>query len=369
MKCILRFTTVTDIKRIFSMVLSLILVLNLVACGTAGQSAQAPVVDTEAAPNSAQNSSVSDFPVDSSAPVVSEEDVRALYAKDYEESPDLPPVQSITKYEGDFLVLLGYENDMQWLDWVYGQSGIRRRMMELPQQLLDMEIIGPATIKVLTGGGNVYNGVPSFPHVETVSLNFLYNEQGHPLEYDFYRGGLSNSGTYWANAGEKWSMGMMERREAVRSAQIDAGGVTVAFAPLADGSDFIAAYCEIPFTEVSFPENGNTILVTFYDTFLDSGTLTETSDTKDFLDFLQEYGSLYPEDFPAGELIGNCVLIQKAEISQEGNNVVLTLTLNEEHLGDNDYFQYTVDSDYTGIADNGPYFRIQLRATNELFDD
>ena len=283
--------------------------------------------------------------------------------------PTSPPVQSITKYEGDFLVLLGYENDMQWLDWVYGQSGIRRRMMELPQQLLDMEIIGPATIKVLTGGGNVYNGVPSFPHVETVSLNFLYNEQGHPLEYDFYRGGLSNSGTYWANAGEKWSMGMMERREAVRSAQIDAGGVTVAFAPLADGSDFIAAYCEIPFTEVSFPENGNTILVTFYDTFLDSGTLTETSDTKDFLDFLQEYGSLYPEDFPAGELIGNCVLIQKAEISQEGNNVVLTLTLNEEHLGDNDYFQYTVDSDYTGVADNGPYFRIQLRATNELFDD
>ena len=96
MKCILRFTTVTDIKRIFSMVLSLILVLNLVACGTAGQSAQAPVVDTEAAPNSAQNSSVSDFPVDSSAPVVSEEDVRALYAKDYEESRGGPPGAAMT---------------------------------------------------------------------------------------------------------------------------------------------------------------------------------------------------------------------------------------------------------------------------------
>ena len=36
-------------------------------------------------------------------------------------------------------------------------------------------------------------------------------------------------------------MGMQGRREAVRSAQIDAGGVTVAFAPLADGSDFTAA--------------------------------------------------------------------------------------------------------------------------------
>ena len=35
--------------------------------------------------------------------------------------------------------------------------------------------------------------------------------------------------------------------------------------------------------------------------------------------------SLYPEDFPAGELSGSCVLIKKAEITQEGNNVVLTL--------------------------------------------
>ena len=59
-------------------------------------------------------------------------------------------------------------------------------------------------------------------------------------------------------------MGMQERREAVRSAQIDAGGVTVAFAPLADGSDFTAAYCEIPYTKISFPENGNVIFVRFH---------------------------------------------------------------------------------------------------------
>lgn len=166
-------------------------------------------------------------------------------------------------------------------------------------------------------------------------------------------------------------MGMAGRREAVRSAQIDAGGVTVAFAPLADGSDFTAAYCEIPYTEVSLPENGNVLFVTFHDTFLDSGELADGVTGE----FLHSYGSLYPEDFPAGELSGSCVLIQKAEITQEGNNVVLTLTLDtdrlsEDPLGNGDgYFQFTAGTGCTGVADNGPYFRLQLRITNPLFDD
>ena len=80
-------------------------------------------------------------------------------------------------------------------------------------------------------------------------------------------------------------------------------------------------------------------------------------------------------DFPAGELSGSCVLIQKAEITQEGNNVVLTLTLDtdrlsEDPLGNGDgYFQFTAGTGCTGVADNGPYFRLQLRITNPLFDD
>ena len=111
--------------------------------------------------------------------------------------------------------------------------------------------------------------------------------------------------------------------------------------------------------------------ITFYDTFLDSGKLAESVTT----DYLHSYGSLYPEDFPAGELTGSCVLIQKAEIAQEGNNVVLTLTLDTDRLpesplkGDgNSYFLFTAGTDYTGIADNGPYFRLQLRIANALFN-
>lgn len=95
------------------------------------------------------------------------------------------------------------------------------------------------------------HAVPSFPHAETATLDFICDEQVIPLDcfpYSDYR--TSVSSTYWADSGETYYMGMQERREAVRSAQIDAGGVTVAFAPLADGSDFTAAYCEIPYTKI-----------------------------------------------------------------------------------------------------------------------
>ena len=199
-------------------------------------------------------------------------------------------------------------------------------------------------------------------------MDFICDEQGIPLDCFPYSGyGTSVSSTYWADSGETYYMGMQELREAVRSAQIDAGGVTVAFAPLADGSDFTAAYCEIPYTKISFPENGNVIFVRFHNTFLDSGELADGVTT----DYLKIYGSLYPEDFPAGELTGNCLLIEKAEITQEKNDVVLTITLNvdrlsETPLGDEGFFQYTADRSYTGMGDVGPYFHIQIRVADDF---
>ena len=351
-------------KKTFAFLSALLLLISLASCGAA------PAQKEEKTDSG--NSSPASAPDDTPTPVTTEEEVRALYAPDYEKDSTDPPILEIIPYEGDFLVRRGWENDSQWMDWVYGQSGIRRRMLCLYEPLLNCEIQGQASVEVVTGGPNAFNGVPGFPHVENVSLNLIYDEQGMPLDYNPYSSGAtSSSDTYWAGAGESYYMGMQGRREAVRSAQIDAGGVTVAFAPLADGSDFTAAYCEIPYTEVSLPENGNVLFVTFHDTFLDSGELAEGVTT----DYLHSYGSLYPEDFPAGELSGSCVLIKKAEITQEGNNVVLTLTLDtdrlsEDPLGNGDgYFQFTAGTGCTGVADNGPYFRLQLRITNPLFDD
>ena len=230
---------------------------------------------------------------------------------------------------------LGTDDSCPSLDWVYGESGIRRRMLWLDTPLLRCEIESQATIRVITGGSNIYNGVPSFPRVELATLCLLYDEQG--------------------------------RREAIRSAQVDAGGLTVAFAPLADGSDFVVAYCEIPYTEVALSEDGMTLTVTMHDTFLSSGTLSMDIDPA----FLKEYGSLYPESFPAGELAGSCTLIENADLRQDGNNAVLTVTLADgpihgRNFGDG-YYRFTAETGYTGIADIGPYLRVTLNATNELF--
>ena len=340
-------------KKILSLALAALLLLSLAACGD-GPSASGS--------SGAVSSSAGSSRSDALTPVTTEDDIRALYGE------DANLITSIEAYQGDFLVQLGTDDSCPSLDWVYGQSGIRRRMLWLDEPLLQCQIESQATVRVVTGGPNTYNGVPGFPHVESAALGLAYDEQGRELPYDLYGSpNTVSSGAYWAGAGEQYAMGMQSRREVIRSAQIDAGGLTVAFAPLADGSDFVAAYCEIPYTEVGLSEDGMTLTVTMHDTFLDCGELGKDVDTA----FLKDYGSLYPESFPAGELTGSCTLIEKAELRQDGNNAVLTVTLADgpihgRNFGDG-YYRFTDGTGYTGIADIGPYLRVKLNATNELF--
>ena len=220
-------------KKLISLALAALLLLNLAACGKSS-------VSNPSGSSSDSSSSADPAQPDAFSPVTTEDEIRALYGD------DASLITSIEAYQGDFLVKLGTDEDCPSLDWVYGQSGIRRRMLWLDTPLLRCEIESQATIRVVTGGSNIYNGVPSFPRVELATLCLLYDEQGRDRGYDPYVSpGIGSSEIYWAGAGERYSMGMQGRREAIRSAQIDAGGLTVAFAPLADGSDFVAAYCEI----------------------------------------------------------------------------------------------------------------------------
>ena len=342
-------------KKLLSLALAALLLLSLAACGDApAPSSSGSSGDVSSSAGSSQ--------ADVLSPVTTEAEVRALYGD------DASLITSIEAYQGDFLVKLGTDDSCPSLDWVYGQSGIRRRMLWLDEPLLQCQIESQATVRVVTGGPNTYNGVPGFPHVELATLSLLYDEQGRDRGYDPYVSpGTGSSEIYWAGAGESYPMGMQGRREAIRSAQVDAGGLTVAFAPLADGSDFVAAYCEIPYTEVGLSEDGMTLTVTMHDTFLDCGKLGKDVDTT----FLKDYGSLYPESFPAGELTGSCTLIEKAELRQDGNDAVLTVTLADgpihgRNFGDG-YYRFTAETGYTGIADTGPYLRVTLNATNELF--
>ena len=342
-------------KKLLSLALAVLLPLSLAACG------DGPAPSSSGSSGNV-SSSAGSAQTEEFTPVTTEAEVRALY-----EGEEDTEIVSVEAYQGDFLVTL--EGGATILDWVYGESGIRRRMLWLDEPLLQCQIESQATVRVVTGGPNTYNGVPGFPHVELATLSLLYDEQGRDRGYDPYVSpGIGSSEIYWAGAGERYSMGMQGRREAIRSAQVDAGGLTVAFAPLADGSDFVAAYCEIPYTEVALSEDGMTLTVTMHDTFLSSGTLSKDAD----LDFLREYGSLYPESFPAGELAGSCVLIEKAELRQDGNDAVLTVTLDESHLhgsyqGDA-AFRFTAETGYTGPGDVGPFLRVTVHAVTEPLD-
>ena len=341
-------------KKILSLALAALLLLSLTACG------ENPAPSSPG--SSGDVSSAGSSQTDALRPVTTEEEVRALYGD------DASLITSIEAYQGDFLVKLGTDDSCPSLDWVYGQSGIRRRMLWLDEPLIRCEIREQASVKVITGGPNTYNGVPGFPHVETAALGLAYDEQGRELSDSPSDRAIHGSGAYWAGAGENYPMGRLGRRAAIRAAQIDAEGLTVAFAPLADGSDFLSSTYAIPYAEVGLSQDSRTLTVILRDTFLDCGTLSKDAD----LDFLREYGSLYPESFPAGELAGSCVLIEKAELRQDGNDAVLTVTLDESHLhgsyqGDA-AFRFTAETGYTGPGDVGPFLRVTVHAVTEPLD-
>lgn len=342
-------------KKILSLALAALLLLSLAACGDGP--APSPAGSSGDVSSSAGSAQTEEF-----TPVTTEAEVRALY-----EGEENGEVVSVEACQGDFLVTLD-NGGATILDWVYGQSGIHGQLLWLSEPILSREINGPADVRVVTGGPSVYDSFYSFPHVEWAGLSSAYDPQGQELSDNPNDRGIHGSGTYWAGAGENYPMGRQGRRAAIRAAQIDAEGLTVAFAPLADGSDFLSSTCAIPYAEVGLSEDSRTLTVTLRDTFLDCGTLSKDAD----LDFLREYGSLYPESFPAGELVGSCVLIEKAELRQDGNDAVLTVTLDDSHLhgsyqGDA-AFRFTAETGYTGPGDVGPFLRVTVHAVTEPLD-
>ena len=173
-------------KKLISLALAALLLLNLAACGERS-------VSNPSGSSGDSSSSADPAQPDAFSPVTTEAEVRALYGD------DASLITSIEAYQGDFLVKLGTDEDCPSLDWVYGQSGIRRRMLWLDTPLLRCEIESQASVRVVTGGPNIYNGVPSFPRVELATLSLLYDEQGRDRDYDPYVSpGTGSSEIYWA---------------------------------------------------------------------------------------------------------------------------------------------------------------------------
>ena len=99
-------------KKLISLALAALLLLNLAACGDGpAPSSSGSSGDVSSSAGSSQTDVLS--------PVTTEAEVRALYGD------DASLITSIEAYQGDFLVKLGTDEDCPSLDWVYGQSGIR----------------------------------------------------------------------------------------------------------------------------------------------------------------------------------------------------------------------------------------------------
>lgn len=228
-------------KKLLSLALAVLLLLSLAACGDG----PAP---SFAGPSGGGPSSTGSAQTEEFTPVTTEAEVRALYEGDEDGT-----ILSVEEYQGDFLVTLDI-GGATILDWVYGESGIRRQLVWLSEPILSREINGQADVRVVTGGPSVYDSFYSFPHVEWAGLSPAYDQQGRELSDSPSDRAIHGSGAYWAGAGENYPMGRLGRRAAIRAAQIDAEGLTVAFAPLADGSDFLSSTCAIPYAEVGLSD-------------------------------------------------------------------------------------------------------------------
>ena len=180
-------------KKLLSLALATLLLLSLAACG------DGPAPSSSG--SSGDVSSAEPTQTDTLTPVTTEEEVRALY-----ESSEDGTVLSVEAYQGDFLVTLD-NGGATILDWVYGQSGIRRQLLWLSEPILSREINGPADVRVVTGGPSVYDSFFGFPHVEWASLSPAYDPQGRELSDSPSDRTIHGSGTYWAVAGEGYPMG------------------------------------------------------------------------------------------------------------------------------------------------------------------
>ena len=299
-------------------------------------------------PTPATNAPASSAPAEEQrTPVTTEAEVRALYGA------EASSIVSVTPYEGDFLVRIDFAGPM--FDWVYGKSGVRRELMMVTEGIESVEILGTGYIQVLTDGINIHNGQPYFPHYQTASIIDRYDEYGDAMPYGGGHSDVGDIWTYWAPITESHRLGMEGRREALSGGQLEVSGLSLSFGPLADGSDFTAAYCSVPDTDISYDERNRTLTVTCHDTFLDSGELNKESGIDEA--YLWENGSIYPADFPEGPLAGRCRLVESSYVTQSGDDVVVMLVLAESE----EKVQYTVETGYEGPADTAPYLRLKLR--------
>lgn len=317
----------------------LLLFALLSGCGTAPEDTAPPPISQETAgTESAAEESAVPLPV-------TEAGIQALYASESQ------TILEITPWENDFLVESGSSGSPSF-DWIFGSTGIRRRLFSSYEGIRSYEILYTGAIQFTTDGIQSYNGYQSWPYVGVAALGGQWDGGGHAV-YDICADGVTaGQEAYFAPLDEPAAFGMQGRSEAVLDARVDIAGLEMVFGPVA-GQGFDAAFCAPPWVEICC--EGTLMTVTCRDTYLDCMALSQ-GEPED-LAYLQALGTLYPDAFPVGALPGVNRFISHGEISQEDGSVVVRLTLTEAAA------QYTVELGSLGPHDARPWFRLVFRET------
>jgi len=241
-------------------------------------------------------------------------------------------VREIIPYKGDYLVYCGTEPFNGSFQWVYTETGLRAPLLFSGWEVLDYEILQLGQIRVLVGGGNVFNGsMRAFPVYEYATACLPLTGTGRIIEQDSFGSGRVRREPYWAPLAESHTFGWSHGPVALVDVRMGANGLEAVFGPTADNLDgFFAAASSIPVTEPAYDEATHMFTLRFRSTSLSSGTRAEfTSENERFAyEDLTNICHL-PTSFPTGKLEGSNIFISQAEVREEGDDTLLILTLTE----------------------------------------
>lgn len=335
----------------------------LCACGSPGGSGPVPTP----APESAPPETAAPAPTAPALPEgelgftvlpVGEESIRTLYRwEGY-------GVEKITPWEGDFLV----EYDYGMLDWVFGSTGRRVRLVSASDEVASYRILDRGRVEVTTTGWSQVTPWQGLP--ETYECAVLGDENGYldPSRWNYDAHTESRASVIWLDPAQALNYGLEfneeeaspGRFEQIYDARVGVNDLSVAFIP--SGADverfmsFFPAVCTVPSVAISCDAESRVMTVRLRNTALASGGATE-EEIAQMLEWIgpdSPYAGLYPHSFPTGSLGRDNHFFAGASIAQDGEDAVITLRLTGRA------YRYTVESgDF--MEDGIPYLRLTFR--------
>lgn len=222
------------------------------------------------------------------------------------------------------------------LEWVFGETG-RRVKMNGHSDIAGYEIIQAGEVRYTTTGKNGrYHYIPETHRMIVLGDAHGYLERRYEWTPETYEGD-GGPDVWWADPSTPLAIGWWYGRGNVSGkyaqlydARVDVDGLSFTFIPNGDNGDRYRTFFQgntatPPYIETSLDEDSRCFTIRLYNTTLESG------------DYVPEYTSplLYsypegPHSFPAGSLGRDNHFLTDAQITQDGEDAVVTCTLTEK---------------------------------------